>query len=165
MQRKPLLILLAVVVAAVGWYLFRPERLFVNQKVSETLPAQEAMATATEPVVVSSGSFHTVAHDTKGVATLYQYPDGKRVLRLTGFETSNGPDVQLYLVASNDATDNDTVTKAGFVHLGALKGNIGDQNYDVPGHVDLTTHKAVTVWCRRFGVNFGTAPLAAPSHS
>jgi hypothetical protein len=165
MQRKPLLILLAVVVAAVGWYLFRPERLFVNQKVSETLPAQEAMATATEPVVVSSGSFHTVAHDTKGMATLYQYPDGKRVLRLTGFETSNGPDVQLYLVASNDATDNDTVTKSGFVHLGALKGNIGDQNYDVPGNVDLTTHKAVTVWCRRFGVNFGTAPLAAPSHS
>jgi hypothetical protein len=166
MSRKPLLLLLAVVVAAVGWYLFRPERLWVNQEVNEALPAQEAMAAAaTEPVVVSSGSFHTVAHDTKGTATIYQYPDGKRVLRLTGFETSNGPDVQLYLVAAGDATDNDTVTKAGFVHLGALKGNLGDQNYDVPSNVDLTTHKAVTVWCRRFGVNFGTAPLSVPAHS
>jgi hypothetical protein len=61
--------------------------------------------------------------------------------------------------------DNESVTKAGFVHLGALKGNIGDQNYDVPSDVDLSTHRAVTVWCRRFGVNFGTAPLAAPNHS
>jgi len=61
--------------------------------------------------------------------------------------------------------DNETVTKSGFVHLGALKGNIGDQNYDVPADVDLSTHRAVTVWCRRFGVNFGTAPLAAPAHS
>lgn len=166
MQKKALLLVLVAVVGVVGWYLFRPERLWVNQKVNETLPAQTAAAmTPAEPVVVSTGAFHTVAHDTKGTATIFQYPDGKRVLRLTGFETSNGPDVQLYLVAAGDAKDNATVTKAGFVHLGALKGNIGDQNYDVPAGVDLTTHKAVTVWCRRFGVNFGTAPLAAPANS
>ena len=91
---------------------------------------------------------------------IYQLPDGKRVLRLTEFKTSNGPDVQLYLVASDDAKDSDTVKKAGFVTLGALKGNEGDQNYDVPSDVDLAKYRAVTVWCRRFGVNFATAPLA-----
>jgi hypothetical protein len=170
MQKKVLLLVLAALVGVVGWYLFRPERLWVNQKVSESLPGQAMAATATpaapaEPRVVTTGMFHSGAHDTKGVATIYEYPNGNRVLRLTQFETSNGPDVQLYLVAANDATDNATVTKAGFVHLGALKGNIGDQNYDIPSNVDLTTHKAVTVWCRRFGVNFGTAPLAAPAHS
>jgi Electron transfer DM13 len=53
----------------------------------------------------------------------------------------------------------ETVTRAGFLHLGPLKGNIGDQNYDVPADADLEKHRAVTVWCRRFGVNFGTAPL------
>jgi len=78
---------------------------------------------------------------------------------LTEFETSNGPDVQVYLVATNDATDNETVTTAGSIHLGALKGSVGDQNYEVSADVDLTRYQAVTIWCRRFGVNFGTAPL------
>ena len=166
MQKKALILVLAAFVGIVGWYLFRPERLFINQSVSETLPSSAAnVAAVAEPVVVSMGAFHKGSHETKGTATIYQYPNGKRVLRLTGFETSNGPDVQLYLVAANDATDNETVTKAGFVHLGALKGNVGDQNYDVPADVDLSTHRAVTVWCRRFGVNFGTAPLSTPANS
>jgi hypothetical protein len=105
--------------------------------------------------------FHKAAHETKGTATIHQLADGKRVLRLTGFETSNGPDVHVYLVAATDANDNETVTKAGFVDLGSLKGNIGDQNYDVPGDLDLSKYRAATIWCKRFGVNFGTAPLAA----
>ena len=88
---------------------------------------------------------------------------GRQVLRLSGFSTSNGPDVRVYLVAANDATDNETVTKAGFVELGKLKGTQGDQNYDIPAGLDLQKYRAVTIWCRRFSVNFGTAPLAAPS--
>jgi hypothetical protein len=103
--------------------------------------------------------FDGVAHETKGTASIYQLPDGKQVLRFTDFETSNGPDVQVYLVAAEDANDNDTVKKAGFIHLAALKGNVGDQNYDLPSDIDYNKYKAVTIWCRRFGVNFGTAPL------
>jgi len=118
------------------------------------LPAQKA-----SPEPLSSGQFHGVAHKTTGTATIYKLADGRRVLRLMDFETSNGPDVQVYLVAASDATDNETVTKAGFLHLGALKGNKGNQNYDLPAEADLAKHRAVTVWCRRFGVNFGTAPL------
>ena len=87
------------------------------------------------------------------------------MLRFTGFETSNGPDVQVYLVATADANDNDTVTKAGFVHIGPLKGNLGDQNYDLPADLDLTKYRSVTIWCRRFGVNFATAPLTAQQKS
>ncbi|HEX9264600.1 MAG TPA: DM13 domain-containing protein [Candidatus Binatia bacterium] len=45
--------------------------------------------------------------------------------------------------------------------LGSIKGNIGDQNYDLPAGVDLSKYRAVTVWCKRFGVNFATAPLAS----
>ena len=52
---------------------------------------------------------------------------------------------------------------AGYVEVGKLKGNVGDQNYDVPEDVDLAKYRAVTIWCNRFGVNFGTAPLARPS--
>jgi hypothetical protein len=41
-------------------------------------------------------------------------------------------------------------------------GPIGDQNYELPAGVDLSKYRAVTVWCKRFGVNFATAPLASP---
>jgi hypothetical protein len=55
--------------------------------------------------------------------------------------------------------DSEMVKNAGYVDLGSLKGNIGDQNYDVPQELDLSKYQAVTVWCNRFSVNFGTAPL------
>jgi hypothetical protein len=106
-----------------------------------------------------------VAHETRGVATIYQLAGGKRVLRLTEFSTSNGPEVQVYLGAASDASDNETVTKAGFVTLGAMKGNVGDQNYEVPSDLDLSRYHSVTIWCHRFGVNFGTAPLAMATAS
>ncbi|MDQ3585246.1 MAG: DM13 domain-containing protein [Acidobacteriota bacterium] len=163
MQSTKLIIALVIVIAAVaGWYAFRPERLFINQSVNEQFPTATAAAPA-QPSVLASGSFHTVAHETKGNAAVYQLPDGKQTLRLTDFQTSNGPDVQVYLVKADDATDNDTVTRAGFIHIGALKGNIGDQNYELPAGVDLKQYRAVTIWCRRFGVNFGTAALRQQS--
>jgi hypothetical protein len=141
-----------------AWYLFRPERLFVDKKVAETFPA--ATAAAAEPTPVFTGTFHSNAHETVGTATIYRLPDGRQVLRLMDFATSNGPDVQVYLVAAPDVNDNETVTTAGFIGLGALKGNVGDQNYDIPAGTDLTRYRTVTIWCRRFSVNFGSAPLS-----
>jgi hypothetical protein len=82
------------------------------------------------------------------------------VLRFTDFKTSNGPDVHIYLVAADDTTDSESVTKAGFVDLGSIKGNIGDQNYAMASDVDLSKYRSVSVWCKRFSVNFGAAPLA-----
>jgi hypothetical protein len=111
------------------------------------------------PIAVTKGNFKGLAHETKGLASIYQLADGKRTLRLSEFATSNGPDVHVYLVAAPDAKDNETVTKAGFIRIGDLKGNMGDQNYDLPADVDLNKYRAVTIWCRRFGVNFATAPL------
>lgn len=166
MQRRTIIIGLAFLISGTGWYLFRPERLFVNATVNEQFPVTAGVAVAaTSPQVVASGRFHGVAHQGTGTATVYQMTDGKRVLRFTEFATSNGPDVQVYLVAAPDANDNETVTKAGFVHINPLKGNIGDQNYDLPPDLDLSKYQAVTIWCRRFGVNFATAPLTAQSKS
>ena len=162
MNRRTIFIIAALILVAAGWYLFRPERLFVNARVNEEFPAAgsvKASASVASPVTLAEGSFHDGAHKTAGMATIHQLADGKQVLRLTNFETSNGPDVRVYLVAAQDATDNDTVTRAGFVELGSLKGNIGDQNYDLPAGTDLSKYRAVTIWCKRFSVNFGTAPL------
>lgn len=147
--------LLVLVVAGLGaWYAFRPERLFINQRVNEQFPTASAAGNQ-----LASGQFHSGAHETKGTATVFQLAHNQKMLRLTNFATSNGPDVHVYLVAAMDAKDADAVTKAGFVDLGTLKGNIGDQNYELPANTDLAKYQAVTIWCKRFSVNFGTAPL------
>ncbi len=82
-------------------------------------------------------------------------------LRLTNFKTSNGPDVHVLLIAANDAQDNDNFLKNNVerVELGKLKGNEGDQNYDIPAGTDLTKFHTVAIHCERFNANFGTAPL------
>jgi Electron transfer DM13 len=154
MSRRFVVVLALAIFAIVGWYAFRPERLFINQKVNEQFPTASAASNK-----VASGQFHSGAHETKGTATVFQLADGKKTLRLTDFATSNGPDVHVYLVASSDAKDNDTVTKAEFIDIGTLKGNIGDQNYELPASADLAKYRSVTIWCKRFSVNFGTAPL------
>ena len=154
MSKKIPVVLALAIIAVVAWYAFRPERLFINQKVNEQFPATSAASNK-----LASGQFHSGAHETKGTATVFQLADGKKTLRLTDFATSNGPDVHVYLVAAADAKDNDTVSKTDVVDIGTLKGNIGDQNYDLPANTDLSKYRAVTIWCKRFSVNFGTAPL------
>jgi hypothetical protein len=150
----------AIPVAAVAvfaaWYVFRPERLVVNRRVAESMPAQEG-GSPSQPLV--SGQFYSILHSTSGNATIFRMADGARVLRFTNFSTSNGPDVHVYMVAADDAKDIATVQQAGFVDLGVLKGNIGDQNYTIGSDLDLAKYRAVSIWCKRFSVNFGAAAL------
>lgn len=157
MKKRKLVLGAAVVALLVGWYLFRPELLFIDAKVMEDLP--QANADASSSTIVKQGSFHAVAHTGKGMAAIHRLADGRRVLRFTNFETSNGPALHVYLVKADDATDSAAVSTAGFVDLGALKGNLGDQNYAIPDDVDLSMYGAATIWCQRFSVNFATAPL------
>ena len=67
----------------------------------------------------------------------------------------------MYAVAADDAFDADTVINAGFVDLGPLKGNQGDQTYELPPDFDPEVHRAVSIWCRQFSANFVTAPLGS----
>jgi Electron transfer DM13 len=162
MKRWKIVVPVVVIVLFVAWYAFRPERLLVNRKVEEKLPA--AASSSSDLQALESGSFHSILHPTQGIATVYRAGDGGRVLRFTNFSTSNGPDVHVYMVAANDANDAATVLHAGFIDLGPIKGNVGDQNYTLDSDVDLSKYRSVSVWCKRFSVNFGTAPLA-PSHT
>jgi hypothetical protein len=100
-------------------------------------------------------------HNTSGRATVYQEANGRMVLRLTNFKTSNGPDVHVVLIAAKDADDDANFLKNSTekVELGALKGNEGDQNYEIPNGTDLQKFKAVSIYCERFSANFGAAPL------
>jgi hypothetical protein len=150
-----LLIPVVAVAALVAWYAFRPERLVVNRSVDEVLPTAQGLSA--QPL--ESGRFYSILHPTVGTATIFQMGDGTRILRLTSFSTSNGPDVHVYMVAADDAKDVATVQQAGFIDLGVLKGNIGNQNYTLGSDLDLAKYRAVSIWCKRFSVNFGAAAL------
>ena len=111
--------------------------------------------------IIETGTFHGKVHNTSGRATIYDEGDGKMVLRLTNFKTSNGPDVHVILIAAKDADDDANFLKSSTerVELGKLKGNEGDQNYDIPAGTDLTRFMTVSIYCERFNANFGAAPL------
>lgn len=150
---------LAVAVAALGvagWYWFRPERAFIDARVSEAAPATAA-------ATVASGQFAPMTHKGRGTAEILRGADGRPMLRFTNFETLNGPDLRVYLLGAASVHSKRELDSAGFLDLGALKGNVGDQNYEIPADADLSRYRAVSVWCRRFGVNFTTAPLTPGS--
>jgi len=127
-----------------------------HEKVQDDKMMQEGMAKT-----LFTGKFHGKVHATFGRATVYQEADGKLVLRLTNFKTSNGPDVHVILVATKDAMDDANFLKDNTdkVELGKLKGNEGDQNYEIPAGTDLAKFRTVSVYCERFKANFGAAPL------
>ena len=110
---------------------------------------------------VEAGTFHGKAHKTSGRATIYREADGRMMLRLTNFKTSNGPDVHVVLIAARDADDDANFLKSSTekLELGALKGNEGDQNYDIPISTDLDKFQTVSIYCERFNANFGAASL------
>jgi hypothetical protein len=158
MNKWKIAIAVVGVVLFVAWYAFRPERLYINERVHEELPSTNVGSTQT----IESGVFYGIAHPTEGTATVYRTGDRALILRFTNFRTSNGPNVHVYLVAADDAKD-ETALHASFIDLGPIKGNIGDQNYDLDTSVDLSKYRAVSIWCKRFSVNFGVAPLK-PDH-
>ena len=123
--------------------------------------AQESAKSDNGAKTLVTGKFHGKVHKTSGRATVYKESDGKLVLRLTNFKTSNGPDVHVILVAAKDAEDDANFLKnsTGKLELGALKGNEGDQNYDIPAGTDLDKFQTVSIYCERFNANFGAAPL------
>jgi electron transfer DM13 len=145
-------------VALIGaWWVFRPEKLWINQKVNEPAP----FASSTDPQPLYTGRLEGKAHQTSGRATIYKTADGKQYLRLTDFSTSNGPDVHVLLAQSDDESLKQEIVKGRLdsVELGPLKGNQGDQNYDLPVSVDLQKYNEAVIYCERFHAVFGVAKL------
>ena len=156
-RNKVWLSVAGIVVLTGAWWEFRPEKLFINQKVNEAAP----MSVGAEAQPVYTGRLEGKVHPTSGRATNYKSEEGKEYLRLSDFTTSNGPDVHVVLVRAEDKALEQDVVKGELekVELGTLKGNQGDQNYDLPGTVDLNQYQAVAIYCERFHAIFGVAKL------
>jgi Electron transfer DM13 len=174
--RRPFIIGAAVIIAGLVLFVlvwFQPQKLFLNKTVNEpgpgitgTAPAGEASSSAAAsrssppgPQVLSSGSFRSLEHATTGKAIILRRPGGSLILRLEHLNTSNGPDLRVYL-SRIPASSELHAYRTGFIDLGPLKGNRGSQNYAIPAGTDLSAFKSAVIWCRRFVVGFGVAPLS-----
>jgi hypothetical protein len=156
-RSKWTLVVIGIPVVVGAWWAFRPEKLFINQKVNEAAPA----ALSTEPEALYTGRLEGKVHQTSGRATIYKSAEGKLYVRLSDLATSNGPDMHVLLVRAEDKALGQEIVKGNLdsVELGTLKGNQGDQNYDLPATADLNQYQAVAIYCERFHAIFGVAKL------
>jgi hypothetical protein len=192
-RRLAVLAVLGAVLVAVGLVVFQPWKLVVDDVVDEALPeagpsasapaapgselapsgsadgASETPTTApsASPVpatrTIAAGTFISHEHETSGTVRLLALPDGRQVLRLEGLDTSNGPDLKVWITDQKvvDGPSGWPVFDDGrYVDLGSLKGNKGNQNYVLPAGTRLDGLRSVSIWCDRFNVSFGAAELS-----
>ena len=162
-----------VIALGAGLYWFQPWRLFTDTTVNETLSAPVASAAPVASKtgvpaapaaaqVLRKGSFITHEHETAGTARLVRNPDGSHQIELVGLDTSDGPDLRVWLTDQpvKKGTAGWRVFDDGaWSELGRLKGNRGDQVYPVPAGVDPDDFRSISIWCKRFAVSFGAADL------
>ncbi|MGW5346438.1 DM13 domain-containing protein [Streptomyces sp. HUAS TT3] len=165
-------LVVGALLAGAGLYWFEPWKLWQDDRVSEALPAASASPAAggsagtpaggAGPQLLAQGTLISHEHTTTGTVKVLRLADGSLNLRLENLDTSNGPDLRVWLT---DAPVKEGVAgwrvfdDGRYVSLGKLKGNKGDQNYAIPADVDPADYTSVTIWCDRFDVSFGAAPL------
>jgi len=123
----------------------------------ESMPDDMAAMT-----ILAQGDFYDVAHHGMGTATVYQLADGSNILRFEDFEVLNGPELHVYLALIDPVPDTVRIELEGAVDLGLLKGNFGNQNYELPPDLEISQYKSVVIWCQPFQVSFNAAPLGTP---
>lgn len=162
---------------------FKPWLLFIDVEVNEALPVIESPVATAEPteslapeptesstpeppagpVQLSAGELLSHEHETSGTVRIIENPDGTRTLALENLSTSNGPDVHVWLSAAPVVAGYDgwfLANDPAHVDLGLIKGNLGNQVYDIPADVDLAQYPSVYLWCEQFSVSFGAAALS-----
>jgi hypothetical protein len=118
----------------------------------DTMMEEEMMESIPMSYVGSFVGIGDGVHDAQGNAYTIPLEDTSNVLRLENFKSTNGPDLYVYLSTDENSSD--------FVNLGALKASSGNQNYEIPDDTDLNKYNKVLIWCKAFGVLFGSAELS-----
>jgi hypothetical protein len=157
---------LLVIVLGTGLALFQPYKLFINERADEPNPVASltpapSVATASGAPTARTlyrGALRSLEHPSSGRVEVIALADGSRILRLEQLRTSNGPDLRIYISAAPASGDWHGYDRE-YVDLGALKANLGSQNYAIGNAIDLARYRSAVIWCRRFKVGFAVAPL------
>jgi hypothetical protein len=156
--RVPVVLAFVLTAGATGAYLGLTtlrDRVVHEQVITAAAAPQAGGAqTSRGPVELAEGRFRSHEHETAGTARVVRAADGRRFLTLTSFSTSPGPDLRVRLVPGNSFDGG----AGGAVDLGGLKGNRGDQQYEIPAGAAVTG-RTVVIWCRAFSAPFGSATL------
>lgn len=133
-NRKLLLVLGALGTAGAVFVLvwFQPQKLFIEENVNEELPGasgKQSTSSPEEPAdsgpeILAEGMFQSLEHETTGSARIVELADGTQLLRFEDLDTSNGPDLRVYL-SEIPASDDWRAYGERFIDLGVLKGNTG----------------------------------------
>jgi hypothetical protein len=166
-----------LVVVGAGLWAFEPWRAFTSSEVDEPVPSvaledpgptvepdpsapsSPSPTPAPAPVVLGSGDFESAEHETSGRARVIELADGSRFVRLEDLAGSDGPDLHIWLTDQPSGGDWGSYDDGRYVRLGELKATHGNQNYEIPASADLDGLRSVVIWCDRFNVAFGTAPV------
>lgn len=114
----------------------------------------------TYPVLLSQSALIDVAHGGSGTVLVLELEDGSRVLRFEDLDVLNGPDL-VVILSGRSLSGADDYTDGQYLILGELKGNLGNQNYQIPAEVDLSEWATAAIWCRRFNTTFNVASINA----
>ena len=122
-------------------------------------PMPEAARVA-RPAVLAQGRLKDAdsSHRGSGGVIIYRLSEDAHIVRLEDIKVTNGPALHV-LLASHPAPASRADIKGGYLDLGALKGNIGSQNYPIPAGTDVSSYKSVVIYCMPFHVVFATATL------
>ena len=128
----------------------------VDMEEMEDMPDEMAKAEK-----IASGMFRDADsfHKGSGTATIYRLPDGSGALRFENLDVTNGPDLRVLLSTHPDPQNKAELNEAGYIHIEKLKGNRGNQNYELPPDADLESFGSVIIYCMPFHVIFSVAPL------
>ncbi len=178
----------AIVIGAMAFAVFRPDKLFVDEVVDEQLDS--GVVAALDATSTTAAPPDSVADPAEGTApttmpTTTAPPAGPTVLAggswisLGRYTTTGSVAVvrdgetttlvfqdlatdngpDLFVYLSPSAAEQGSDLPPGAINLGGLQGNIGTQTYELPADVDLSQYASVVIWCDRFSSAFGAAPL------
>ena len=122
----------------------------------------DMMEAQSAPAKLRVGEFmdQDALHRGSGTATIYRAGDGSLLLRLENLDVTNGPDLRVLLATHPEPDRRNDLEERGYVHLGKLKGNKGNQNYPIEDpNVDPGAVGSVVIYCMPFHVVFSVATL------
>lgn len=107
-----------------------------------------------EPIDLGSAGLVSLDYQASGTARLIQLTAAELLVRFESLDVENGPDYVVYLVPGADQR-----APGNGVFLGELRGNQGDQNYDVPAGTAAEGTQTILIWCRSFAAPVANATV------